>query len=264
MLAEEIIEKLQIMPVEKLRTHEEIIPYNYQKLRETMLNLGRLVDPIIVDSKNFVVVDGNHRKKVLESIKCPNAVCQPVDYHSPSIRVGGWYPVSKTVMPDEIGGFTPEKVDFDTGMQQIQRMEATFLHVKEAGGKKECHMYDSNERTVQGVIAQQRKFMAALEGREMQYVADNMGEEYLSHDYGVFYRRLYTKEEIIGEALAGRLMPPKSTRHMIPDRIIRLNIHLGWLAESPEVAKQMMDSSLRKRLNEGSIRRYTEPVIVLY
>ena len=59
-------------------------------------------------------------------------------------------------------------------------------------------------------------------------------------------------------------MPPKSTRHMIPDRIIRLNLHLGWLSESPEVAKDMMDGMLRQRLNEGSIRRYTETVIVLY
>lgn len=264
MLAEEIIEKLQILPVEKLRSHEEIIPYNYQKLREAMLNLGRLVDPIIVDNKHFVVVDGNHRKKVLETIKCPNAVCQPIDYHSPTIGVGGWYPVSKTAKPDEINGFKAEKVDFSTGMEHIQRMEATFLLVKKINGKKECFLYDSNERSVQGVIAQQRKFMSALEGKDLQYVADDRSEEYLSLGYGVFHRRLYTKDEIIAEAVAGRVMPPKSTRHMIPDRIIRLNIHLGLLSEQPEIAKQLMDDSLRKRLNEGSIRRYTEPVIVLY
>ena len=79
-----------------------------------------------------------------------------------------------------------------------------------------------------------------------------------------FYRRLYTKKDIVEEALAGRRMPPKSTRHTIPERIIRLNLHLGWLAESPDVCKQMMDDMLKRRLNEGSIRRYTETVIVLY
>ena len=71
MLAEDIITKLQIVPLEKLRAHEETIQYNYQKLRESMLNLGRLVDPLIVDSKHFIVIDGNHRRKVLEMIKCP-------------------------------------------------------------------------------------------------------------------------------------------------------------------------------------------------
>ncbi|MCX6772509.1 MAG: hypothetical protein NTV88_01930 [Candidatus Micrarchaeota archaeon] len=238
MLPEEIINKLDILPVEKLRTHEETIPYNLQKLKEGMLNMGRLVDPLVIDNKKFVVVDGNHRKKVLESIKCPNAACQLVDYHSPEIGVGSWFLASKTVKPDEVNGFKPEKVDFEAGMDSINRMKSTFLYVKSANGKKECYLYDAEQHGITGVIDHQRKFLSALEGRDILY--------------------------IIGEAVAGRHMPPKSTRHMIPDRIIRLNLHLGWLSEQPEVAKQMMDNMLRKRLTEGAIRRYTEPVIVLY
>ena len=264
MLPEEIISKLQIIPVEKLRTHEETLQFNLQKLRETMLNMGRLVDPIIIDSKHYVVVDGNHRKKVLENIKCPNAACQVIDYESPSVGVGSWFLVSRTLQPGEINGFSPEAVDFEAGMSAIKKMEATFLYAKKQNGKKECYLYDSNEQSVQGVISQQRKFLKALEGRDIQYVPDDKCEEYLDGGYTVLYRRIYTKQEIISEAVAGRQMPPKSTRHMIPDRIIRLNLHLGWLSETPEVAKQMMDNSLRKRLTEGSIRRYTEPVIVLY
>jgi len=264
MLAEDIITKLQIIPLEKLRPHEEIIPYNLQKLREAMLNLGRLVDPLIVDSKHYIVIDGNHRRKVLEAIECPNSVCQLVDYESPEIRLGTWFPVSRTIRPEEIKVLKGEKVDFDAGNAALQKMEATFMYVKKQNGKKECYLYDSNERSVQGVISQQRKFITSLEGRDLQYVADDKTDEYLDAGYAVFQRRIYTKSEIVAEALAGRVMPPKSTRHVIPDRIIRLNLHLGWLSESPEVAKQLMDDSLKKRLNEGSIRRYVEPVIVLY
>ncbi len=264
MLAEDIINKLQIVPLEKLRAHEETIPYNYQKLREAMLNLGRLVDPLVVDNKHYIVIDGNHRRKVLEMIKCPNAACQLIDYQNPEIRLGTWYPISKTIKADEISTMKGEQVDFDAGMDAIRRMDATFLYVKKIDGKKTCHLYNSNEQSVQGVISQQRKFITSLEGRDLQYVADDKAGEYMDAGYGVFYRRTYTKDEIVKEALAGRQMPPKSTRHIIPDRIIRLNLHLGWLSESPEVAKQMMDDSLKKRLNEGSIRRYVEPVIVLY
>lgn len=264
MLADDIINKLHILPVEKLKAHEETIPYNFQKLREGMLNMGRLVDPIIVDCKNYVVIDGNHRRKVLETIKCPNAACQVIDYENLDVGVGSWFPVSRTVLPSDINGFKAESVDFETGKEAIDRMEATFLYTKLVEGKKDCYLYDSNERNVRGVIAQQRKFISGLEGRDMQYVADDKSGEYLSAGYTVFYRRIYTKSEIIGEAVSGRCMPPKSTRHTIPNRIIRLNMHLGWLSETPEIAKQMMDSDLKKRLNEGSIRRYTEPVIVLY
>jgi len=264
MLPEEIITKLQILPVEKLKSHEEIIPANLQKLREAMLNMGRLVDPLIVENRHYVVIDGNHRKKVLDDIACPNAACQLIDYQSPEVKVGGWLPVSKTIRPQDVQGIKSEPVDFEAGLGAIRRMEATFLYAKKTDGKKECYLFDSNQRSVQGIISQQRKFITSLEGRDLQYVADDKHEEYLNAGYSVFYRRTYTKEEIIAEAIAGRQMPPKSTRHVIPDRIIRLNLHLGWLSESPEIAKQMMDEALRKRLNEGSIRRYTEPVIVLY
>ncbi|VVC02063.1 Uncharacterised protein [uncultured archaeon] len=264
MLPEEIINKLQILPVDKLLSHEEIIPFNLQRLREGMLNLGRLVDPLIVEEKHHVVVDGNHRKKVLELLKCPHAACQLIDYHSPEIKAGSWFPVSKLINHTEISGFTPESVDFEAGIAAINRMEGTFLYVRKKNGRKECYLYDSNERSVQGVISQQRKFIAATEGRDMQYVADDLHEEYLNQGYTVFFRRIYTKDEILAEAVAGRMLPPKSTRHVIPDRIIRLNLHLGWLSEPPEVAKEMMDTSLKRRLGESSIRRYTEPVIVLY
>jgi len=264
MLAEEIVNKLQIVPTDKLKPHEETIPYNFQKLREAMLNMGRLVDPIIVDSKNYVVIDGNHRRKVLETIKCPNAACQVVDYENSGIQVGSWFPVSKTVKPDEINGFKPEKVDFAAGAEAIKNLCATFMYVKSVNGKKECYIYDSTDCKLSGVISQQRKFISSLEGRDVQYVPDDKIEEYLAQGYVAFYRRTYTKSEIVAEAVAGRAMPPKSTRHMIPDRIIRLNLHLGWLAEPPEVCKEMMDNMLRRRLNEGSIRRYTETVIVLY
>ena len=264
MLAEDIVTKLQIIPLDKLHAHEEILPYNLQKLREAMLNLGRLVDPLIVDNKHFIVIDGNHRRKVLELIKCPNAACQLIDYQNPEIKLGTWFPVSKTVKPEEITILKGEKVDFETGMAAIEKMDATFLYSKKENGNKECYLYDSNEKSVQGVIAQQRKFITSLEGRDLQYIADDKTDEYLDAGYAIFHRRIYTKDEIVAEAVAGRQMPPKSTRHIIPDRIIRLNLHLGWLSESPEVAKQMMDNSLKKRLNEGSIRRYVEPVIVLY
>lgn len=264
MIAEDIIGRLQIVPTDRLRSHEEIIPFNFQRLRESMLNSGRLVDPIIVDKEHHVVIDGNHRKAVLETIKCPNAACQLIDYQSPDIGIGSWFPVSKTVKPEGIAGFAPEKVDFEAGVAAIGRMEGTFLYVKKLNGKKECYLYNSNERTVTGVISQQRKFLKAIEKTDVQYVADDKAEEYLERGYTAFYRRLYTKGEIVSEALAGRRMPPKSTRHTIPERIIRLNLHLGWLAEPTDSCKQMMDDMLGRRLNEGSIRRYTETVIVLY
>ena len=82
--------------------------------------------------------------------------------------------------------------------------------------------------------------------------------------YSVLYRRPYSKDEIIKEAVAGRPLPPKSTRHIIPNRIIRLNFHLGHLNDTKETAMRMLTETVNRRVKYGSARYYTEPVIVMY
>ena len=65
-----------------------------------MLNIGHLVDPIVMDKKTGVVLDGNHRLKVLEIIECPFAVVQSIDYKNKEIEVGTWYPTVKESVED--------------------------------------------------------------------------------------------------------------------------------------------------------------------
>ena len=48
----EILNMLDIIPTEKLLQHEQVIEKNLLALRESMLNMGRLVDPIIVEKKH--------------------------------------------------------------------------------------------------------------------------------------------------------------------------------------------------------------------
>src|SRR5512137_2150146 len=91
-LAEEMLKNLEVWEVKQLLSHEQVISYNLKRLKEAMLNIGHLVDPLIVDRKTGVVLDGNHRLKVLEIIECPFAACQAVDYSSDEITVGTWLP----------------------------------------------------------------------------------------------------------------------------------------------------------------------------
>ena len=114
-LYKDIIDKLEILPVKDLKTHEEIIPNNLLKLKEAMLNIGQLVDPILIDKKTRVVLDGNHRVKVLELIKVPYAVCQLVDYNSKEITLGNWFPVRDEISKEEfekLGLYKPSTKSF--------------------------------------------------------------------------------------------------------------------------------------------------------
>jgi hypothetical protein len=274
MLAEEILDRLQILPIDSLKIHEQTLPANERNLRENMLNLGRIVDPIIVDQKHRVVLDGNHRRAVLASLKTEHAVCQVVDYDSPEIGIGGWYLATKTLPLARLG--KGESVDFKAGQAAIDKMDAAFMLVSRQGSKDLCTLFPSSSPNLATLIEDQRRMVDSLRGRknveengngpdaDLQIIEDNRMGYFLDNGYSVLARRNFTKAEVIAEASAGRPLPPKSTRHMIPNRIIRLNFHLGYLNETPESAWRVLSEMVHKRVRYGSARYYTESVIVLY
>lgn len=272
MLAEEILDKLKILPLDSLKIHEQTIEPNFRALRETMLNLGRIVDPIIVDSQHHVVLDGNHRRQVLEDLKCEHAVCQVVDYMDPSIGIGGWYLAAKGSEIAKKYGLGGEKVDLSEGRAALERMEACAMLVEGTAGSNDCRIFPSLERNLHSVLAGQRELFGKITANpgdvpnngSLMFIEDVRSHLFLEKGYSVFERRAYKKEEVIAEAIAGRPLPPKSTRHMIPNRIIRLNFHLGYLNETQERAEQILTEIVRKRVKYGSARYYTEPVIVMY
>jgi hypothetical protein len=265
-LVEEILRQLKIVEVASLYPHEETIPSNLLKLKEAMLNIGQLVDPLIVDGKNNVVLDGNHRLKVLTIIKIPHAVAQVVDYARPDIKVGTWFPVSENLTLEtlEASGFKCEEVDFAVGLKALENKKAPFMLVKKIEKIRKCFLINPSDYSLDEMIEEQRTIINKLNDVYFHYVADSDVNDLIEDGKAVLYRKIYSKEEIIARALSKKPFPPKSTRHIIPNRIIRLNMRLGWLHEGESEARAYLERMLRERVYNGNVRRYSEPVIVIY
>lgn len=254
---------LEIREVKNLLAHEQVIAHNLKRLKESMLNIGHLVDPLVIDSKTGVVLDGNHRLKVLEIIECPYAVCQLVDYSSPEIKVGTWYP-STHFTPEQIfklDSIKHEKVEYEAGKAAIESLKAPFM-LKSKGG--DCYLLNPGNYKLKEMVEEQNYVLSLLEKNSLDYIAPEEFELVSSLGQSVFVRRAYTKDEIVKTAQAHSPLPPKSTRHLIPGRIIRLNMKLGWLNSSPQEARKALEDMLRVRVYTGNVRKYYEPVIVIY
>ena len=267
MLLKDILSKLEIRELSSLYEHEQTIPKNVKRLQEAMFNLGQLVDPLIIDRKTGVVLDGNHRLKVLKNIEISNAVVQAIDYNKDKYALGTWFPVSENQIPFELFEKTGEKiedVDFDTGMAAVDSLQAVMMLVRHVDGKKQCKLIAPGNYDVLSMTEKQKGIVSNLIGLDLQYHADDGLEYHISKGRDVLYRRAYTKEEVIKEALAGRPFPPKTTRHTVPNRIIRLNMRLGWLLEDKDTAYSLLEEMLSHRVYAGNVRRYPEPVIVIY
>jgi len=267
MLLKDILSKLEIRELSSLYEHEQTIPKNVKRLQEAMFNLGQLVDPLIIDRKTGVVLDGNHRLQVLKNIEIPNAVVQTVDYSKDKYKLGTWFPVSQKQIPTELFekmGEKIEEVDFDTGAAAVDDLKAVMMLVRHDEGKKKCTLISPGDHDVLSMTEKQKDIVSNLKELDLQYHADDGLEYHLAKGKDVIYRRAYTKDEVVKEALAGRPFPPKTTRHIIPNRIIRLNMRLGWLLEDPETAHELLEEMLSHRVYSGNVRRYPEPVIVIY
>ncbi|MFN3910066.1 MAG: hypothetical protein ACK4J0_02435 [Candidatus Anstonellaceae archaeon] len=269
MLAEEILESLEVVELEKLKIHEQVIEENLLALKETMLNIGKLIDPLIIDKKDKIVLDGNHRRTVLEQLKTEYAICQVVDYFDPKIKIGGWYIVNKNTDFDGLDG---EKIEYEEGIRKINNYEAYLMAMKKDEGKLKCKIFESEQRNFEGTIKEQKKFFEEKLGKDITknnnndlvFIEDIRTNLFLDRGEVVFARKIFTKEEVIKNILNGKIFPPKSTRHQIPGRIVRLNFRLGYLNESKESIEMHLVEMIKKRVRYGSARYYTEPVIVLY
>lgn len=261
-LSDEVLNSLEVRETKKLFSHEQVISYNLKRLKQAMLNIGHLVDPIVIDKESGVVLDGNHRLKVLEIIECPFATCQSVDYKSPEITVGTWYPSLK-ITPEEMKGVDSvklESVDFDEGKKAVDSLKAPFM----LSVKDNSFLVNPGEYKLMEMVEEQNYILSMIEKREVDYVPDIEVKSQIEGGNTVLCRRTYTKDEIVKAATDHMPFPPKSTRHNIPGRIIRLNMKLGWLHRSAEEAEREMKRMLNVRLYEGNVRKYYEPVVVIY
>ena len=132
------------------------------------------------------------------------------------------------------------------------------------GNQNACFLEPGNYK-LKELIEEQNYVLSSMKSDvDLRYIADDEAEEYLAKGYTVFFRRGYTKQEIIKAAKEHDPLPPKSTRHVIPNRIIRLNMRLGWLHEDKKDAMHYLQEMLRNRVYNSNVRRYVEPVIVIY
>ncbi len=261
-LVDEMLECLEIRKVKDLLPHEQTISPNIKRLKEAMLNIGQVVDPIIVDKKTGLVIDGNHRQKVLQIIECPYAAVQTVDYMREDITVDTWHP-SVCLKPEEIFGLDSikhEPVDHDEGLKALHDLKAPFMIMSD----DKCELLNPGSYKIKEMVEEQNYILSLLEKKDVDYISREEVGTHKCDGHSVLFRRAYTKDEIIKTAQEHSPFPPKSTRHLVPGRIIRLNMRIGWLHRSAEDAKVEMERMLSHRVYAGNVRKYYEPVTVIY
>ncbi|MCE4604886.1 MAG: ParB N-terminal domain-containing protein [Aeropyrum sp.] len=92
---------LALVPIDKLKRHEEVLEHKVASLEDDIRSRGVLIRPILVDAKTLVILDGHHRVEALRRLGARRVPAVLVDYDSDCVNVDSWRE-GVTVSKDEV------------------------------------------------------------------------------------------------------------------------------------------------------------------
>lgn len=217
--------KLYIVPLNTLKPHEEIMEGLMLKLRDSLVKEGVLRDPIIADYKRELIIDGSHRVAVLRELGAKYVIVQHFDYMHDDVKVYRWFRAFKSVerFPEDLVKYV-SRFKYECSLIDVYALYIVF--------KDEFYLLLS-KGNLSTVTDQLRKIERRL--------TDSLGEPQFIHEGELSreglqlenclvlgYRPIH-KNEVLQAFSRGFLLPHKTTRHVIPYRILGLNVPLDYL-----------------------------------
>ncbi len=231
----EILERFEdgsviaLIEIAKLHDHEEIKPQHLDELCEEIKKDGEIKYPIIVDKYSNVVLDGHHRFYALQRLGCKYAPAFVVDYYDPHIKVDRWHPLVKTrreakailkLLAKE--GYKVEEVASEEVLNVVLAIGQACIGLVLENHTEEFFMAykeGCNYEEAMGIVKK------ALELSGKQQEIEHVGEEkeallkLKTHEARMaIITPPMTKEKVVATAEKGKPMPPKSTRHLMPEK----------------------------------------------
>lgn len=82
--------RIELVRIDELRAHEEIIEARLRRLKAEILADGVIKLPILVDEKTMVILDGHHRVRAAKELGLKLIPALLVDYDSDCVKVSSW------------------------------------------------------------------------------------------------------------------------------------------------------------------------------
>jgi hypothetical protein len=271
---------LVLIEIDKLHLHEKTIPESLKSLIKAIESKGIVEDPIIVDKKTLVVLDGMHRVKALKQLGCKLMPVCLVDYENLRITVERWcrtvqdnnrtQELLKTITSK---GYTIRVEPKEKAKKLLEeRKPVVFLETR-----LNSYIITSHGNT--DLISVYRSIgdiehSLKSKGFRIGYETEMDAEERMkrgSADVVMIPPKL-GKKEVIEGATKGDVFIHKATRHIIPARPMGVNVSLADLREGnlhTSDRKEKFVKTLRerkvRRIPPGNLwkgRRYEEALYV--
>jgi hypothetical protein len=263
--------KIALLELSLLKPHEEVIDNFVRKLSDEIESEGEVKDPLIIDEKDHVILDGMHRFNSLKRLGCRFAPCCLIDYDNPEIKVESWYRVFNIEESEKFAEQLLE--DFAVNhMREKGALSGSEIILVSDGARFVPTQLIDDVQSARRAVELERA--VSLKGYKVEYQPSIVAIQRWKSGNAHFVIPLptFTKRRIreLGEKKI--LLPHKSTCHVIPSRPLRLDVPLSLLrnenitpTEANSRLTELLSSRKIDRKPPGSIidgRRYEEELLV--
>jgi len=261
---------LDVERVDRLLLHEETDPSFLESLKAEILKDRCQIDPVVADSLTLTVLDGMHRVEALRELGADKILVNKIDYSQKSVRVYRWLRAfrANARMLSELAGIL-ELVEhpLEEALRLVDSGEASFAIVSNNASYVSWRLEEDRPlnyvRTLDRLVRERAPIV---------YVAEAELEGALRSGLAVVYYEQVGKALVVRAAREGKPLPQKTTRHVIPYRVLNVCYPLdmllfGVLLEEAREALEALLERKRVRIVGPQIlykgRLYEEPLRVL-
>ncbi len=264
---------LRIVPADKVFPHELFDQKRVIRLADRLLASGQLKNPPLVmeTEKGYMVLDGATRSTALRQLGLPHMLVQVFRADAEGLQLRTWYHVIRQMAPADLLALLRSLPD-------VELVTSTAVAVTEEqlayGSLCSLHFADGTVYRVQARAGVNR--LEALNQLTAAYIDASYTSRTLIQDMAQLQHEfpdmtalvvfpVYTVEQVIQLAQAGRRLPAGITRFIVPGRILRVNLDLEVLRtdQSLREKNRWLHEQLLEKQRNGRIRFYAEPVYLL-
>ena len=191
--------------IDKLKEHEQTDPIRLEEIKTMLIKDNFQRDPIIVDKKTLVVVDGHHRLNALKQLGHKRVAVYYINYlEDKNIIVHTWYPII-----------------LGSRRKLMKLVNEKFINLN-----------SDSKQSPHGELVVKDKIYSLKSGREsiMRTLVGKVRIDYaftieIARDLafkgkvaGALIFKSVSKRDVINAALSGKKFPPKTTQNIIPNK----------------------------------------------
>jgi hypothetical protein len=239
--ADDVRASLAVAPLADLRRHEETSASGEAGVRDLLVAAGALSWPLVVDARSGLILDGSHRAVVLaRDLGARYALVQRVHLDAPDVLLGTWCRVLEGVTEAAFDDAC-RTLGLEAGArdQEFRCHYAGRVYTRPGSARPEAHG-----------LAQALERLLSSNGHQLRarLVEEDAAAAWLDATDVVVLRPPSVDKPTIRQRANGGLLPPKSTRFVLPYRVLGLGIPLAALGGTQDALLARLDEERARPL----------------